>query len=775
MNAQDAARQVSTCSDQVAQRTQAQIKDFTTSIQANGLAALQRLDARLTALGDSLAQLERNAGSSMQQGQQEVLDAVSQAQSSLQAAVDCSHQETAEANRALPEAMTAALSAALQEAKQPMMLPSTDQVDGQPAFQVSSLAKESQQQLRLLVSEELARAVQQINSAQAQAMQQAQQAQQVQQSPQSGLNQAVLDRLSQIERQLQAGLVSASSSRDKVELPELLQAMQGLEGLEERLLASLDRKLADLDLRGVLQADSSPLSAADAKPAGNTLSTSRPRMPSTQRSMQQQQGEEEVGQQAAYERMQALLESRNSSNLRASTSGQDGPTPLPPLAESSVPEKARGFGDSAKMQASINPSSIQQQFAFAAGLATAEGLSIATPNETVLLSQVSSSTESRLPPTQQDPQLDQQSNTQPASQSSLQPEQAPVRRSQQEGQLNPGDDANQLTAVSQQPDDRAQPEQHDYSEAQLVSGPSPSGSSVPGDSVAGSSVAGSSGAGSSAAGGSSNGSSSSSSSYSAIDEGSSADAEVVEIEQMSFGERLQAGLDCFRAGRAEAERGSFGDATRLMTSALSYYEAAAEQDSGSIQLLGNWGNALLAYGSLKKKVLNGVSRAADAGPAEQAAIAASEAQIAYEASAALIAAGQKFQAIAQQDLQNTSALHNWAKSICIRASLKDNPEDAMRLYSSAIDKCDQVLEIKPRKASVLVTLGLALKDMALCMTLDDPDVQLHLADAQDAFQQALEVDPTNRAASVGQAECDDRMRICQEYNQQRGSLAAYTQ
>ena len=39
-----------------------------------------------------------------------------------------------------------------------------------------------------------------------------------------------------------------------------------------------------------------------------------------------------------------------------------------------------------------------------------------------------------------------------------------------------------------------------------------------------------------------------------------------------------------------------------------------------------------------------------------------------------INAGQKFQGIAQQDLQNTNALHNWAKSICIRASLKDNPE-----------------------------------------------------------------------------------------------------
>lgn len=77
------------------------------------------------------------------------------------------NEETSEAVRALPNAMTAALSAALQTADQPMTLPSTDQaLNGQPAFQVSSLASESQQQLRLLVSEELARAVQQINSAQ---------------------------------------------------------------------------------------------------------------------------------------------------------------------------------------------------------------------------------------------------------------------------------------------------------------------------------------------------------------------------------------------------------------------------------------------------------------------------------------------------------------------------------------------------------------------------------------------------------------------------------
>lgn len=75
-------------------------------------------------------------------------------------------QKTSDATKALPDAMTAALAAALEKADLPSRLPFADQVDGQPAFQVSSLTSESQQQLRLLVSQELAQAVQQINSAQ---------------------------------------------------------------------------------------------------------------------------------------------------------------------------------------------------------------------------------------------------------------------------------------------------------------------------------------------------------------------------------------------------------------------------------------------------------------------------------------------------------------------------------------------------------------------------------------------------------------------------------
>ena len=57
-----------------------------------------------------------------------------------------------------------------------------------------------------------------------------------------------------------------------------------------------------------------------------------------------------------------------------------------------------------------------------------------------------------------------------------------------------------------------------------------------------------------------------------------------------------------RAGRAEAEQGSLGDAIRLMTSALSYYEAAAEQDGGSIQLLVRFTVSALSHVSCRAGV-----------------------------------------------------------------------------------------------------------------------------------------------------------------------------
>ena len=53
-------------------------------------------------------------------------------------------------------------------------------------------------------------------------------------------------------------------------------------------------------------------------------------------------------------------------------------------------------------------------------------------------------------------------------------------------------------------------------------------------------------------------------------------------------------------------------------------------------------------------------------------------------------------------------------------------QEAMRLYSSAIDKLEKVLAMQPDNVAALVTCGLALKDMALCMQPGDPDTLINL-------------------------------------------------
>ena len=81
-------------------------------------------------------------------------------------------------------------------------------------------------------------------------------------------------------------------------------AQQGL----ERLLQSVDQRLADLDTSRESPSDDAPLSAAAAVPTmltDGSAMASEPSMPSTPGMQQQQQGaEEEGGRQAAYEQMQ---------------------------------------------------------------------------------------------------------------------------------------------------------------------------------------------------------------------------------------------------------------------------------------------------------------------------------------------------------------------------------------------------------------------------------------------------------------------------------------
>ena len=218
------------------------------------------------------------------------------------------------------------------------------------------------------------------------------------------------------------------------------------------------------------------------------------------------------------------------------------------------------------MQLPSSPSSVQQQFAFAAGLAAAEELPLSTPDpaETTQLQQLNTLTEpEELPARQQQFQDDEsakQSTTQPEPRSGVAssndrqldgqtdgqtdrqtltptgsdvqtdgqasvPKGQPSGKSiQQDEQPDTAQDPDQQRELIYQRDDWSQPDQHVRGEAQQNMGPATSAESM-----------GSSGTGSS-----------NNSNNAGGDDISSAEAEVVEIEQMSFGERLQAGIDCFR-------------------------------------------------------------------------------------------------------------------------------------------------------------------------------------------------------------------------------------
>ena len=229
-------------------------------------------------------------------------------------------------------------------------------------------------------------------------------------------------------------------------------------------------------------------------------------------------------------------------------------------ADRNADEPSSGVEDSARMQLPSSPSSIQQQFAFAAGLAAAEELPISTPDpaETTQLQQVNTLTEPEQLPAQQqqrqDEETDKQSSTQAEPQSgvassnygqldgqtdrqSLTPRGTDVqtdgqaslpkgqlsgKNGQQHGQPDSAQDPDQQPElIDRQQDDWSQP---DRGEAQQNMGATTSTASM-----------GSSGSGGSNSSNSDGG-----------DDSSSAEAEIVEVEQMSFGERLQAGIDCFR-------------------------------------------------------------------------------------------------------------------------------------------------------------------------------------------------------------------------------------
>ena len=201
-----------------------------------------------------------------------------------------------------------------------------------------------------------------------------------------------------------------------------------------------------------------------------------------------------------------------------------------PCAGGAEEKRSDQSGSSGKVSAS-NPSSTQQQFAFAAGLAAAADMPVASAdpddNSYPQANQPNSAAELDRMSSQRDQQLEQDSTQQSGSQfshqSSYESLQGKDPQPQQDQQLDPWSEPYQSSRLSKQQGDRSQPAEGEKHETEPTLATSASANSNDGSTK-----------------------STNNGKATADDSDSVAEAEVVEIEQMSFHDRVQAGLDCFR-------------------------------------------------------------------------------------------------------------------------------------------------------------------------------------------------------------------------------------
>lgn len=234
-------------------------------------------------------------------------------------------------------------------------------------------------------------------------------------------------------------------------------------------------------------------------------------------------------------------------------------------ADRNVGEQSDGGEYSASMQPPKSPLGVQQQFAFAAGLAAAEDVPLATPDpaEATQPSRANSMTEPQQLPAQQQQWQDEEDkqSTQSASQASPESSTGQLNRlldgqtdgqtggqtdgqtdrqadRQTDGLADRQPDGQTFIAKGQLPADRKQQPELNSEERNSWCQPDERDRIKTQHDTEVDTVA--EGTGSNAFGSSQN------SSTTFGDDSSSSEGEVVDIEQMNFGERLQAGIDCFR-------------------------------------------------------------------------------------------------------------------------------------------------------------------------------------------------------------------------------------
>lgn len=215
-----------------------------------------------------------------------------------------------------------------------------------------------------------------------------------------------------------------------------------------------------------------------------------------------------------------------------------------------------------------------------------------------------------------------------------------------------------------------------------------------------------------------------------------------------------------RLGRVESRRGeSLGTAEQLLTESEGCFELAATLSPTDRQAHGNWGNALLAHGMLKKRELDLLqSLEGGSGDGDVAAVEMSEKQLLAEAQQLLILAGRKFRRVLELDPSDARALHHWGKALCLRGDLEMSTEAAERLYEAACQKFEAALERQPAMIPAVRGLGLAMRSWGFCKSAEDPEGLALLQDAASCLEEVVRSQPSDVDAQEALTDCQEELK-----------------
>ncbi|PSC74895.1 hypothetical protein C2E20_1800 [Micractinium conductrix] len=240
-------------------------------------------------------------------------------------------------------------------------------------------------------------------------------------------------------------------------------------------------------------------------------------------------------------------------------------------------------------------------------------------------------------------------------------------------------------------------------------------------------------------------------------------------QQLPPEQLYERGVQRLREGRAlaAAPGGDLGRADAAFWEAADAWEALLAAQPGNVRALGNYGNTLLAHGKLKKQMMEAVAAAAPpADAAQAAAVAAARARLAGDAEELLLLAGRKYRAVLEQDADQAKALINWGRVLGLRAEMaagQGNLVEGARLFGLAADKFDAALDLEPQNAQALRLAAQALLEGALCtLPADAREARSQLKDAASYFQAALAAEPADSEAAAGLARCQaelDALRV----------------